>query len=155
MTDARGISVSAEVTLALIAPPPTPSASLSAATAGAPVQLSWGVVSADPAVTAYELRYQVIAWDATNWPESWTILAEPISAAETTFLHSGLDPDRRYRYQLRARNLAGASDWSQTFPVAGVQPQPGAPTLSAQTAASGSVALSWSVGPASTSSSRW
>jgi len=60
------------------------------------------------------------------------------------YLHEELSPDRRYRYRLRARNSAG--DWSVASPATGAQPLTAGPKLTAQTAASGSVKLSWSGG---------
>ncbi len=152
VTDARGVSASAETTVALGALPSAPTFR-ALLLFGAALELRWSAVTAAPPVSGYELRYQTKAWDESDWPETWTALTEPIAASETAYRHDGLDPDRHYRYQLRARNSGGAGDWSSTFPPLGAQPRPGAPTLTAQTAASGSVLLSWGAGPASTT--RW
>ena len=151
-TDSRGVSIAAEEQVAVAAPPqrPAPGAVLPGTTAAA-VRLGWTAVTEGSAVCAYELRYQVADWDATSWPNSWTVINEAIETGPTEYLHDGLDPDRRYRYQVRARNNIGAGDWSRTFPDAGARP--GAPTLAAQTAASGSVALSWTTG--SPGATRW
>ena len=151
-TDSRGVTAKAELEVEVAAPPqrPAPGAILPGATAAA-VRLGWTAVTEGSAVCAYELRYQVADWDATSWPDSWTVINEVIETSPTEYLHEGLDPDRRYRYQVRARNNIGAGDWSRTFPDAGARP--GAPTLAAQTAASGSVALSWTAG--SPGATRW
>ena len=52
---------------------------------------------------------------------------------------------------MRARNNLGAGEWSRAFPEAGVRPS--APALTARTAASGSVALSWV--PGASGALRW
>ena len=154
-TDSRGMTATAELQVAVAEPPQrlAPGAVLSRALTGTAVRLSWeaAVMYGSPVACAYELRYQATDWDATTWPDSWTAISEAVEADETEYLHDGLDPDRRYRYQVRARNDVGAGEWSRAFPYAGARP--GAPALTAQTAASGSVALSWSAGSARTT--RW
>ena len=147
-TDSRGVSAKTEVRIELGDPPSPvePGAVRQDASAGAGLRLSWTPPADTPPVCAYELQYQATAWDATSWPDSWTTINDTIAAGATEYLHSGLDPNRRYRYELRAKNNIGASYWSPAFPEAGVRP--GAPALAAQTAASGSVALSWSAAPA-------
>ena len=147
-TDSRGVSAKTEVRIELGDPPSPvePGAVRQDASAGAGLRLSWTPPADTPPVCAYELQYQATAWDATSWPDSWTAISDTIAAGATEYLHSGLDPNRRYRYELRAKNNIGASYWSPAFPEAGVRP--GAPALAAQTAASGSVALSWSAAPA-------
>ncbi len=151
-TDSRGVTATATLQVAVAEPPqrPAPGAVLPGTTAAA-VRLGWTAVTKGSAVCAYELRYQATDWNATSWPDSWTVINEVIETSPTEYLHEGLDPDRRYRYQVRARNNIGAGDWSRTFPDAGARP--GAPTLAAQTAASGSVALSWTTG--SPGATRW
>ncbi len=91
------------------------------------------------------MQYQATAWDATIWPDSWATISDTIAGSATEYLHRNLDSNQRYRYQLRARNGVDAGEWSRTFPEVGLRP--GAPLLIARTAASGSVALSWSAGP--------
>ncbi len=154
-TDSRGVTATATLQVAVTEPPYrlAPGAVLSGASTGTAVRLGWeaAVMYGSPVACAYELRYQATDWDATTWPDSWTAIGEAVEADETEYLHDGLDPDRRYRYQVRARNDIGAGDWSRAFPHDGARP--GAPALSAQTAASGSVALSWSAGSARTT--RW
>ena len=149
-TDSRGMTATAELQVAVAEPPQrlAPGAVLSRALTGTAVRLSWeaAVMYGSPVACAYELRYQATDWDATTWPDSWTAISEAVEADATEYLHDGLDPDRRYRYQVRARNDIGAGDWSRAFPHAGARP--GAPALSAQTAASGSIALNWIAGSA-------
>ena len=153
VTDSRGVTAEAEQQVAVAEPPrrPKPGAVLPGASSSAAVRLGWTAVTEGSDVCAYELRYQATDWDADGWPKTWTAISEAIGAGGTEYLHNGLDPERRYRYQVRAQNNIGASDWSRAFPEAGVRP--GAPTLTARTAASGSVALSWVAG--ATEATRW
>ena len=153
VTDSRGVTAEDELRAALTWPPSRaePGAVFNDASTSAALQLSWTAVSAVPSVSAYELQYQATAWDATIWPDSWTAINETVKADTTTYLHRNLDSNRRYRYQLRARNGVDAGEWSPTFPEVGLRP--GASLLVARTAASGSVALSWSAGPAD--ATRW
>ena len=153
VTDSRGVTAEDELRAALTWPPPRaePGAVSNDASTSAALRLSWTAVSAVPSVSAYELQYQATAWDATIWPDSWTAINETVKADTTTYLHRNLDSNRRYRYQLRARNGVDAGEWSRTFPEVGLRP--GAPLLVARTAASGSVALTWSAAPAD--ATRW
>ena len=153
VTDGRGVTVEDELRLALTAPPPRPIVGtvLHGTSDGAALQLNWTAVNAVPSVSAYELQYQSTAWNATSWPDSWSAISDTIAAGATEYLHRNLDPNRRYRYQLRARNGVDAGEWSRAFPEVGLRP--GAPLLVARTAASGSVALSWSAAP--TGATRW
>ena len=152
-TDSHGVSAKAEVRIALgeRPSPAGPGAVLQDASGGVGLRLSWRDPAPVPPVCTYELQYQATAWDATIWPDSWTATGETVKADTTTYLHRNLDSNRRYRYQLRARNGVDAGEWSPTFPEVGLRP--GAPLLVARTAASGSVALSWSAGPAD--ATRW
>ena len=151
--DGRGVTAEDELHVALTAPPPrpVPGTVLHGTSDGVALRLSWAAVSAVPSVNAYELQYQATAWDATSWPDSWTTINDTIAGSATEYLHRNLDSNRRYRYQLRARNGVDAGEWSRAFPEVGLRP--GAPLLEARTAASGSVALSWSAGPAG--ATRW
>ena len=153
LTDSRGVTAKAEQQVAVAKPPqrPKPGAVLPGASSSAAVRLGWTAVTEGSDICAYELRYQSTSWDADSWPDVWTTIDETIAASTTEYRHSGLDPDRRYRYQVRARNNIGAGDWSRAFPEAGVRT--GAPTLTARTAASGSVALSWVAD--ATGATRW
>ena len=146
VTDSRGVTAEAELQLTVAEPPrrPKPGAVLSGASAGSTVRLGWTAVTEGSAVCAYDLRYQATDWDAASWPETWTAISEAVENSGTEYRHSGLDVGRRYRYQVRARNNIGAGEWSRAFPEAGVRP--GAPALTARTAVSGSVALSWVAG---------
>ena len=152
-TDSRGVTAEDELHVAVAEPPrrAKPGAVLPGASAGSAVRLGWTAVTEGSAICAYELRYQATDWDADSWPDSWTAISETIGDGETEYLHSGLDPARRYRYQVRALNNLGAGEWSRAFPEAGVRPN--APALAARTAASGSVALSWV--PGASSVLRW
>ena len=153
VTDSRGVTAEDELRAALTWPPPRaePGAVFNDASTSAALRLSWTAVSAVPSVRTYELQYQTTAWNAISWPDSWTTINDTIAAGATEYLHRNLDPNRRYRYQLRARNGVDAGEWSRTFPEVGLRP--GAPLLEARTAASGSVALSWSAAP--TGATRW
>ena len=153
VTDSRGVTAQDELRVPLTAPPPRARRGAVAheASTEAALRLSWTAVSAVPSVSAYELRYQATTWDAAGWPDAWTAVDDAIAGSATEYVHRNLDSNRRYRYQLRARNGVDAGEWSRTFPAVGLRP--GAPLLEARTAASGSVALSWSVGPAA--ATRW
>ena len=157
-TDSRGVTVTAETQVEAAAPPiraapgaVLPTGVLPSGPVGAALRLGWTAVRQGTAVCAYELRYQSTDWDATSWPDSWTAINEAIEDGKTEYLHDGLDSERRYRYQVRARNNIGAGDWSRAFPETGARP--GTAMLAARTAASGSVALSWSTPPAG--AERW
>ena len=150
VTDSRGVTAQDELRVPLTAPPPRARRGAVAHGASASLRLSWTAVSAVPSVSAYELRYQATAWDAAGWPDAWTAVDDAIAGSATEYVHRNLDSHRRYRYQLRARNGVDAGEWSRTFPAVGLRP--GAPLLEARTAASGSVALSWSAGPAAATS---
>ena len=152
-TDSRGVTATAELQVAVAESPqrPAPGAVLPGASTGSAVRLRWTAVTEGSAVCAYELRYQSTSWDADSWPDAWTSIDETIGGGTTEYRHSGLDPARRYRYQVRARNNLGAGDWSRAFPEAGGRPN--APALTARTAASGSVALSWV--PGASGALRW
>ena len=151
--DGRGVIAEDDLRVALTAPPPRPEpgTALHGASIGTALRLNWTAVSAIPSVNVYELQYQATAWDETSWPDSWTAISDTIAAGATEYLHRNLDSNRRYRYQLRARNGVDAGEWSRAFPEVGLRP--GAPLLVARTAASGSIALSWSAGPAD--ATRW
>lgn len=153
VTDSRGVTAETELQVAVAKPPrrPKPGAVLPGASSSAAVRVGWTAVTEGSDICAYELRYQATDWDAASWPDVWTTIDETIAASTTEYRHNGLDPARRYRYQVRARNNLGAGDWSRAFPEAGVRPD--APTLTARTAASGSVALSWI--PGSAGAARW
>ena len=153
LTDSRGVTATAELQVAVAEPPqrPAPGAVLPGASTDSAVRLGWTAVTEGSAVCAYELRYQSTGWDADSWPDAWTSIDETIDGGTTEYLHSGLDPARRYRYRVRARNNLGAGEWSRPFPETAARP--GAPTLTARTAASGSVALSWV--PGSAGATRW
>ena len=153
VTDSRGVTAQDELRVPLTAPPPRARRGAVAhdASTEAALRLSWTAVRAVPSVSAYELRYQATASDAADWPDSWTAIDDAIAGSATEYVHRNLDSNRRYRYQLRARNGVDAGEWSRTFPEVGLRP--GAPLLEARTAASGSVALSWSAEPAA--ATRW
>ena len=157
-TDSRGVAAEAELQMVVAVPPNRlitgsilpPATASGGSASGAAVRLAWEtrakLFTEDSAACAHELRYQSTAWDADSWPEEWTTIDETIAAGAAEYLHSGLNPDRRYRYQVRALNNIGAGEWSRPFPRTAARA--GAPVLSARTAAPGSVALSWSVAPA-------
>ena len=151
--DGRGVTAEDDLRVALTAPPPRPTLGtvLHGASDDAALRLSWAAVSAIPSVSTYELQYQATAWGATSWPDSWTAISDTIAGSATEYLHRNLDSNQRYRYQLRARNGVDAGEWSRAFPEVGLRP--GAPLLVARTAASGSVALTWSAAPAD--ATRW
>ena len=149
LTDSRGVATEVELQAVVAVPPNrliTGSILPTAVASGTTMRLAWEararLFADDSTACAYELRYQSTALDADSWPEEWTTIDETIAASATEYLHGGLDPDRRYRYQVRARNNVGAGEWSRPFPRTAARP--GAAVLSARTAASGSVALSWS-----------
>ena len=158
VTDSRGVTAEAERQVVVATPPNrtiTGSILPPAVASGTTMRLAWEararLFADDSAACAYELRYQSTAWDADSWPEEWTTIDETIAVSATEYLHSGLDPERRYRYQVRAWNNIGESEWSRPFPQTAARPA--AAVLSASTAASGSVALSWSAAPPA--ATRW
>ena len=163
VTDSRGITAEAELQAVVAAPPNrtiTGSVLPPMAASDTALRLAWETGLnpypwypwvADSAACAYELRYQSTNWKADSWPDSWTTISETVGPDETEYLHDGLLPNRRYRYQVRARNNVGAGEWSRPFPRTAARP--GAAVLAASTAVSGSVALSWSAAPSG--AARW
>ena len=85
------------------------------------------------------------------WPSGWTAITPRIEATTTTrytYTHgrfdAPLDSGQRYRFQVRAHNAAGWSDWSDPIPnAAGIQPPPDAPPDFTATAGDGQVVLGW------------
>ena len=151
-TDSRGVAVDAELRVTVAAAPQRLEVgAIVAAPTDTALRLNWTAAEGGSDVCAYELRYQATDWNETDWPDSWSAISDTVIAGATEYLHGSLDSNRRYRYQVRARNNIGAGEWSRAFPEAGVRP--GAPALAARTAASGSVALRWSLGPAG--ATRW
>ena len=65
--------------------------------------------------------------------------------------HESLDPDLRYRYQVRAVNADGDGAWSATFPSVGVRPRPGPVQLEVSATAT-QVTLTWAMGAAGVTS---
>ena len=160
VTDSRGVTAEAESQAVVAAAPSrtiTGSVLPPMAASDTALRLAWKTQLysdpwvADSAACAYELRYQSTNWKADSWPDSWTTISETIGPDETEYLHDGLLPNRRYRYQVRARNNIGAGEWSRPFPRTAARP--GAAVLTASTAVSGSVALSWSAAPSG--AARW
>ena len=161
LTDSRGVTAEAEVQAVVAAPPNrtiTGSVLPPEDASGTALRLAWETTRlypdpwvADSAACAYELRYQSTHWQADSWPDSWTTISEMVGPDETEYLHDGLLPNRRYRYQVRARNNIGVGEWSRPFPRTAARP--GAAVLTTRTLASGSVALSWSAAPAG--AARW
>ena len=158
LTDSRGVATEAELQAVVAVPPNrliTGSVLPPATASGATLRLAWEartrLFADDSAACAYELRYQSTHWEADSWPNSWTTISETVGPDETEYLHEGLLPNRRYRYQVRARNNIGAGEWSRPFPRTAARPS--AATLTASTAASGSVVLNWVAG--ATGGTRW
>ena len=149
LTDSRGVTAEVELQAVVAVPPNrliTGSVLSPAVASSTTVRLTWEararLFADDSTACAYELRYQSTDWKADSWPDSWTTISETIGPDETEYLHDGLLPNRRYRYQVRARNNIGESEWSHPFPRTAARP--GAAVLSASTAVSGSVVLNWS-----------
>lgn len=161
VTDSRGVTAEAESQAVVAAPPNrtiTGSVLPTMAASDTALLLAWETTRpypdpwvADSAACAYELRYQSTHWQADSWPDSWTTISETVGPDETEYLHDGLLPNRRYRYQVRARNNIGVGEWSRPFPRTAARP--GAAVLTVSTAVSGSVALSWSAAPSG--AARW
>ena len=135
-------------------PPPPPPQDLpgpeggSAVSGWAQARVSWRPVSASPAVSGYDVHWQSKPVSGGTWPESWTSLldngAGTVEGARRAHVHPALDPDRVYRYRVRARRGQETGGWSGPLPgETGVQPQPGPAT--GVTAARGDrqVRLAW------------
>ena len=138
------------------AAPPGPPGGLTTVEAFERIRVSWTSMDAMPPVARYEVEFQSRAhdtagpWAAGGWAQVATVDAV---SAEHRVWHTGLNPDLRYRYRVRAVNADGAGAWSAAFPAAGEQPRPGAALLDA-TVAPGEITLTW--GMASSSSvTRW
>ncbi len=114
--------------------------------------LRWGAVDATPPVTNYEIQSQSRPWNANTWT-GWTEIAKiPGGPAVHRWAHSKLDPDKVYRYRLRAVNALRAGAWSDVLPRAGgrgAQPLPNEPAGFKVEAGDGEAILSWQRGPAS------
>ena len=114
----------------------------------AQARVSWPPVSASPAVSGYDVHWQSKPVSGGTWPESWTSLldngAGTVEGARRAHVHPTLDPDRVYRYRVRARRGQEAGAWSGPLPgEAGVQPQPGPATGVTATRGDRQVRLAW------------
>ena len=90
-------------------------------------------------ISGYELH---VSTDGTE--NSYRRLTSP-SASARSYTHSSLQPgDQRY-YQLRARNRAGWSEFSQSASAATLTGVPNAPGLTVRAAAFDAVELTWTV----------
>ena len=137
------------------APPPPPTEGLLPGPEGglavsgwAQARVSWPPVSASPAVSGYDVHWQSKPVSGGTWPESWTSLldngAGTVEGARRAHVHPTLDPDRVYRYRVRARRGQEAGAWSGPLPgEAGVQPQPGPATGVTATRGDRQVRLAW------------
>ena len=104
--------------------PPAPTEELTARGSGVGLNVSWGAVSASPAVTKYRLEFQRIRVGTATWPEEYTFRAT-ITGRRSYTQNSDANgypvhPGHRYRYRLRAHNDFGPGAWSAAFPEAGV-----------------------------------
>ena len=111
-------------------------------------------MSATPAVNGYTLRYQSkpdLGVAISPWSD-WCILPDDIAAGTTSYTHTGLSGNTRYRYQVRATNAQGNGAWSAAFPEAGLKPnsppesparRPSEPQNLMAAAANESVTLTW------------
>jgi Fibronectin type III domain len=124
-------------------PPPTPTApstpaSLTATAGNAQVALSWSASSGYPTPT------YAIERSTTSATEGFTVLISGLTG--TSYADTGLTNGTTYYYRVVAQNEAGPSGPS---PVASATPVlltlPGAPALTAETAASRGVKLAWTL----------
>ena len=159
-------SAQSEPTGPVTAAPPPPPPGLpgpeggSAVSGWAQARVSWRPVSASPAVSGYDVHWQSKPVSGGTWPESWTSLLDNGAGtveegARRAHVHPALDPDRVYRYRVRARRGQETGGWSGPLPgETGVQPQPGPAT--GVTAARGDrqVRLAWT-GPDHAHLSGW
>ena len=105
--------------------PPAPTEELTARGSGVGLNVSWGAVSASPAVTKYRLEFQRLRVGTATWPEEYTFRATIPNRRTSYTQNSDADgypvhPGHRYRYRLRAYNDVGPGAWSAAFPEAGV-----------------------------------
>ena len=141
---------------ATAAEPPAPDATqASAYSAFARISVRWNAVTATPAVQHYLVQYQTRAWNAAtgdSW-SAWTAVSGQVASTggQHRTWHESLDPDLRYRYQIRAVNADGDGAWSATFPSAGVRPRPGPVQLDVSATAT-QVTLTWAMGAAGVTS---
>ena len=141
---------------ATAAEPPAPDATqASAYSAFARISVRWNAVTATPAVQHYLVQYQTRAWNAAtgdSW-SAWTAVSGQVASTggQHRTWHESLDPDLRYRYQVRAVNADGDGAWSATFPSAGVRPRPGPVQLDVSATAT-QVTLTWAMGAAGVTS---
>ena len=98
---------------ATVLPPGAPSSLAATASVAAQVNLAWTDGSAD----AVEFRLQRRVWDPAGglW-DPWMDRART-SADATAWSDADVLPGGRYRYRVRACNLAGCSDWVPASPV--------------------------------------
>lgn len=125
-----------------VTPNQTPTAATGLTVVGAGssnVTLSWGAVTAIPAVTDYRVEY------STDGGATWTIYADGVSATNTASL-TGLTTGLSYSFRVTAINSigAGASTGASTALVAGTVPSTiaTAPTV---VSSPGSVLVTWGV----------
>ncbi len=113
--------------------PPKPTAGLLAMAGVNQITVGWDSVSATPAVSKYQVQYQRVLTGRTRWSDY--VDQATVYHANSFYTHRNdaagypLHPGYRYRYRVRAQNVAGAGLWSEEFPTDGAIVQADAPGL--------------------------
>ena len=96
----------------------------------------------DPAVVSYQVLRRDKALQGVG---EFSVLVDDTGNADTGFTDDTVEPERRYVYRVKARSVAGLSEWSHWFNAntpAGPGP-PGAPTGLAGSVGHDSAVLTW------------
>ena len=98
-------------------------------------------------VRAASTSYTVtVMWNSTTWASSYDVLigGSTYNTTGTYFTKSGLSADSSYTYQVRAKNSAGTSAYSQAQTIKTLVAPPAVPSNVSATSTTNTVTVSWS-----------
>lgn len=87
-----------------------------------------------------------LAWDQVSGASGYDIKADGQiidNGSVAVYVHSGLQSDTQHTYQVRAKNIAGYSNWSSQLTVNTLVEVPGIPLNIVTTSSDTSIAISW------------
>ena len=98
-------------------------------------------------VRATSTSYTVtVMWNSTTWASSYDVLigGSTYNTTGTYFTKSGLSAESSYTYQVRAKNSAGTSAYSQAQTIMTLMAPPAVPSNVTAASTTNSVTISWS-----------